>query len=178
MLCMLWRGDTAWGPFPLPSRWLGSPCAPKIWLPHLERFKGCSWLWCLGSWGWWELGGSELGCKVAGGGAAVPWLPPSLSGLWGAWCLPGEEMLHVWGWAETLPVWELWGSVRPQGEVRGRSTRAERGKMKERKGGSLSVAREENVKDGQLAGSVHHLGGERAGRGKVGLWFICPSPVG
>lgn len=41
-------------------------------------------------------------------------------------------------------------------------------KGKERKGGSLSVAREENVKDGRLAGSVHHLGGERAGRGKVG----------
>lgn len=26
---------------------------------------------------------------------------------WGTQCLPGEEMLHVWGWAEALPVWEL-----------------------------------------------------------------------
>ena len=87
-------------------------------------------------------------------------------------------MLLVQGWAEALPVWELWGSVWLRGKLWGRSTWPERGKGKDRKGGSLSVAREENVKDRQLAGSVHHLGGERAGRGKVGPWFICPSPVG
>lgn len=43
----------------------------------------------LGLPGWWELGGSELGCRVAGGDAAVPWLHPGLSGL-----LSGADCLH------------------------------------------------------------------------------------
>lgn len=67
-----------------------------------------------------------------------------------------------------LLLWKLWG----------RLTWPERGKGKNRKGGSLSVAREEKVKDVCRSGSMHHLGGEGAGREKVGLWFICPSPVG
>lgn len=95
--------------------------------------------------------------------------PTARTGL-ESWCqdLPREEVLHVQGWAVALLVRKLWG----------RLTCPERGKGKNRKDGSLSVAREEKVKDVCLAGSMHHLGGEWAGRGKVGLWFICPSPVG
>lgn len=95
--------------------------------------------------------------------------PTARTGL-ESWCqdLPREEVLHVQGWAVALLVRKLWG----------RLTWPERGKGENRKDGSLSVAREEKVKDVCLAGSMHHLGGEWAGRGKVGLWFICPSPVG
>lgn len=82
---------------------------------------------------------------------------------------PREELLYVWIWAVVLPMQELQGT-KGVGQIHWPL----RGKGKDRKGESLSVAREENVKVGQLAGSVHHL----AGRGKVGPWFICPSPVG
>ena len=120
------------------------------------------------------------GCTPAfQGSGAEPAAHTSLESWgWGARCLPGEEMLCVWGWAEALPVQELRGGVRLRGKVWGRFTRPEREKGKDRMGGSLCVAREENVKDGQLAGSMHHLAGEWAGRGKVGPWCICPSPVG
>ena len=90
----------------------------------------------------------------------------------------GDAPRAVGGRAEALPVQELRGGVRLRGKVWGRFTRPEREKGKDRMGGSLCVAREENVKDGQLAGSMHHLAGEWAGRGKVGPWCICPSPVG
>lgn len=79
----------------------------------------------------------------------MPWLPPSL--------FKAVE--------QSQPHW-------------GRLTWSERGKGKNRKGGSLSVAREEKVKDVCLFGYMHHLGGEWAGKEKVGLWFICPSSVG
>lgn len=95
-----------------------------------------------------------------------------------AQCLPGEEVLYVQHWAEVLPVWDLQGNVWLGGKVWARSTQPERKKGKDRKGESLSVAREENVKDGQLAGSMHRLGGEQAGRGEVSLWFSYPSPMG
>lgn len=154
MLCMLRSGGhTAWGLSPLLSWWPGSLCVPKIWLPRLERFKGHSWLWYWDCQGWWELGGSELGCRVAGGDAAVPWLHPGLSGL-----LSGAGCLHQPGITVpgcSVPLWR--GDAACLGLGRGAACV-----------GALGQHPAERIGLGQL-----HPAREREGEGQKGWEPVC-----
>lgn len=100
-LCYL----SGWGPSVPPES--GCP----IW-KGLEGAAACGVGGCCG---WWELGSIDLGCSVAGGDAAVAWLPPPPFGA-GEWSrlialvlnhsaeVLREQMLPVQGWAKALPV--------------------------------------------------------------------------